>query len=79
MEEIQGYKVTAEGWMAMIKIACYALDIPAPSDDVLRKMSYTEKMLMAKRLHKNVNLDDEEQMRRGSYMTEMLLLKGLED
>ena len=65
--------------MAMIKIACYALDIPAPSDDVLRKMSYTEKMLMAKRLHKNVNLDDEEQMRRGSYMTEMLLLKGLED
>ena len=78
MEEQQGFKITAEGWMAMIKIACYALDIPAPSEDVLKKMSYTEKVLMAKRLHKQVDLEDQEQMRRGSYMTEMLLLKGKE-
>jgi hypothetical protein len=41
-------------------------------------MSYTEKVLMAKRLHKQVDLEDQEQMRRGSYMTEMLLLKGKE-
>jgi hypothetical protein len=58
MEEFQEFKITAEGWMAMIKIASYALDIPAPSDDVLKKMSYTEKVLMAKRLHKEVDLED---------------------
>ena len=75
MEDFQEFKITAKGWMAMIKIACYALDVPAPSDDVLKKMSYTEKVLMAKRLHKQVDLDDPEQMRRGSYMTEMMLLK----
>jgi hypothetical protein len=76
MEDFQGYKITAQGWMAIIKIASYALDIPAPSDDVLKKMSYTEKVLMAKRLHKQIDLEDPEQNRRGIYMTEMLLLKG---